>query len=582
MGQAAHSAAMFRFDEFELDVRSGELRRGGTLVKLQLQPFKVLAFLVAHAGQVVRRDEIRQHLWGQKTFVDYEQGLNYCIRQIRAALAEDAMKPRYVETCPRRGYRFIAPVVELSAPVRAVQERVMLAVLPLENLSADQEQEYLADGLTDEIITELGRTSPQRLGVIARTSAMQYKRTTKGIREISGELGVDYIVEGAVRRDGNRVRVTAQLIRVSDQTHVWAHGYERQLRDILLLQGELAAVIAAEVQVTLVPGEGSPPAPERRVNPEAYDAYLRGRYLWNRRAQDDLYRSLELFSIALEKDPDYAQAFAGIADTYLVLLDYHYIRPNEALALATAAAVNALRLDERLAEAHTSLGHAKLHALEWDEAERKFRTAIELAPGYPTAHFYYANLLTARGRFEESIAEARRALTLDPVSIVAEGNLGILLYYAGRYEEAAERCRKALDLDPGNARLYENFGRILLAKGASSESITALTRAVSLSNRGTRCLSSLGHALGATGSRDLAGEILGELSEIAKQRYVSAFDFALVHAGMHDHEQAIGWLERASEQRDPHLPFLKVDPRLASLHADPRFLALLRRVGLNP
>src|SRR6266568_4606060 len=242
-------AVKLGFEDFELDVQSGELRKSGVQVKLQVQPFKVLAFLVSRAGQVVTRQEICQHVWGGETFVDYEQGLNYCIRQIRAALGEDAAKPRYIDTYPRRGYRFLLPVVELPSSEAPSEDRVMLAVLPLENLSKDPEQEYFADGLTDDIITELGCLSPQRLGVIARTSAMQYKRTSKGIGQIGRELGVDYIVEGTVRRDGSRVRITAQLIRVSDQTHAWAHAYERQLQDVLLLQSELASAIAAEVQV---------------------------------------------------------------------------------------------------------------------------------------------------------------------------------------------------------------------------------------------------------------------------------------------------------------------------------------------
>jgi TolB-like protein/Tfp pilus assembly protein PilF len=582
MGRAADSAVKFGFDKFELDVRSGELRTDGKPVKLQLQPFKVLAFLVARAGQVVTRDEIRQHVWGGETFVDYQQGLNYCIREIRAALGEDATNPRFIETCPRRGYRFLIPVVELPSGKPQSEDRVMLAVLPLENLSGNQEQEYFADGLTDELITELGGLSPQRLGVIARTSSMQYKRTTKGIDQIGRELGVDYIVEGAVRRDGSRVRITAQLIRASDQTHVWAHSYERQLQDVLLLQSELASAIAAEVQVQLVPDSRSPAVSGRQVNPEAYEACLKARFFWNRRNRDDLYRALEFFSKSIEKDRDYAPAFAGLADTYLVLLDYRYIAPNEALALATAAAVNALRLDERLPDAHTSLAHAKMHALDWDGAEQEFRRAIQLGPGYAVAHFYYANFLLGRSRFDEAIAEAREAVKLDPVSMVAEANVAILYYNAGRYDEALESCRKALQMEPNLARPYDDLGRILLEKGLSSEAIAALEKAVSLSDRGARFVSSLGYGYGVTGRKDLAREILAELTERSKQRYVASSDFAFVNAGLGERDQAIYWLERACEERDSHLPGLAVDPRLATLHDDPRFKALLKRLGLRP
>src|SRR2546425_808575 len=286
MGRTVDSRVKFEFDNFELDIQSGELRRDRRPVKLQLQPFKVLALLVSRAGQVVTRTEICRHVWGGETFVDYEQGLNYCIRQIRTALGERERKV-YVETLPRRGYRFLAPVQELPFEEPGFAGRVTLAVLPLENLSGNQEQEYFADGLTDEIITVLGGLSPQRLGVIARTSAMQYKRTVKRIDQIGRELDVDYIIEGAVRRDGNRVRITAQLIRVGDQTHVWANSYERQLQDVLLLQSELAAAIAAEVQVQLVPDSRSPAVSWRRGDAAAYEACLKAPFFWNRRTRDD-------------------------------------------------------------------------------------------------------------------------------------------------------------------------------------------------------------------------------------------------------------------------------------------------------
>jgi len=575
----ADSAVRFGFEDFELDLRTGELRKSGTRVKLQIQPFKVLALLVAHGGQMVTREEICRHVWGGETFVNYEQGLNYCVRQIRAALGEDAVKPRYIETYPRRGYRFLIPVAELGAAESPAEHRVMLAVLPLENLSGNEEQEYLADGLTDDIITVLGGLFPERLGVIARTSAIQYKRTTKKIDQIGRELGVDYIVEGAVRREGDRVRITAQLIRASDQTHVWAETYDRLLQDVLLLQSELASAIAAEVKVQLVPQEG--PAISGRVNPEAYEAYLKARFLWNRRDRGDLYQALKYFSASIEKDRDYAPAFAGLADTYLTLLDYRYLPPGEALALAMAAAMNALRLDERLADAHTSLAHAKLHALDWSGAEMEFRRAIQLGSGYAVAHFYYANLLTCLGRFDEAITEAREAVRLDPVSMGTEANLAILYYSAGRYDEALESCRKAIQLEPNLARPYDDLGRILLEKGALSEAVAALEKAASLSGGGARFLSSLAYAYGVTGREEQAREILAKLTEMSKQRYVGSSDFALVNAGLGERDQAIYWLERACDERDAHVPFLHVDPRLASLRTDPRFEALVKRVGLK-
>lgn len=573
--------ARYAFGAFELDVERGELCKRGGQIKLQQQPFKVLALLVARAGQTVTRDEIRRHVWGGDTFVDYEQGLNYCIRQIRAALGEDTAKPGFIETHPRCGYRFLHPVVELPPGESKSEERIMLAVLPLENLSANQEQEYFADGLTDELITEVSNLSPLRLRVIARTSSMQYKRTSKGIGQIGRELGVDYIVEGSVRRDGNRVRITAQLIRVSDQTHVWARGYERELQDILLLQSEVAATIAGEVQVKLGAEPRLPADAERRVNPDAYEACLKARFLWSRRTRDDLYRALEMFSKSIERAPNYAPAFAGLADTYLVLLDHRQIAPHEALALATAAATNALRLDERLADAHTSLGHAKLHELEWDAAEREFRRAIQLNPGYAQAHFYYASLLCGRGCFDQGVAAAREALKLDPVSTAAEARLARLLYIAGRVEEALESNRRVMEMAPNLPIAYDDRGRMLLVKGAWPEAIMALEKAVALSHRSGRYLASLGYALGVTGRVDLARAILAELTAASPQQHVASFDLALVYAGLDERDQSISWLERAFTERDSHLPLLGVDPRLASLLTEPRFEALLKSVGLS-
>jgi TolB-like protein/tetratricopeptide (TPR) repeat protein len=580
MGPTADSGAKFKFHNFELDIRSGELRRDGRIVKLQLQPFKVLALLVSRAGQVITRGEICRHVWGKDTFVDYEQGLNYCIRQIRAALGGEEAKI-YVETLPRRGYRFLVPVQESSFDEPWFARRLTLAVLPLENLSGNQEHEYFADGLTEEIITMLSSLSPEQLGVIARTSAMQYKRTTKRIDQIGRELDADYIVEGAVRRDGNKVRITAQLIRVTDQTHVWANSYERQLKDVLVLQSELASAIATAVEVQLDAMPKSGLLSKRLVDPGAYEACLRARFYWNRRMREDLYRALELFAGSIEKDPQYAPAFAGLADTYLVLLDYRYIAPREGLAMATAAAVNALRLDDRLADAHTSLAHARFHSLDWEGAERGFQRAIQIGSGYSLAHFYHANFLCARGHFEDAIAEAREAVRLDPLSMMAKSNLAGLYYVAGQYDEALNICRKALQLDPHLARGYEDLGRILLQKHAWSEAIEALEKAVFLSDRSARFLSGLAYGYGVAGRKELAREILVELTEVSKQRYIASSDFALVHAGLGECDQAIQWLEKAYEERDSHAPFLHVDPRLASLRENVRFQSLLKDAGLS-
>jgi TolB-like protein/Tfp pilus assembly protein PilF len=569
----------YQFDEFRLDSSGRVLTLKARAIPLAPKLGGALLVLIEKAGSVVGKEELLRKVWAGE-FVE-EGSVARTISLLRNILESNGSGGEYIVTVPKRGYRFVAEVSAVDISETRPGEKLMLAVLPFANVSPDPKQEFFSDGLTDEMIVQLGRTNPKKLGVIARTSAMRYKRTTKGVDQIGRELGVDYVIEGTVRRDGRRVRITAQLIRVRDQTQVWADSYERELQDVLILQSELASAIARAVEVQLAMPIRSPAASDRRVDPDAYEACLKARFFWNRRTREDLYRALEFFALSIEKDSNYAPAFAGLADTYLVLLDYRYISPNEALAMATAAAVNALRLDPLLADAHTSLAHAKLHALDWRGSEQEFRRAIELGPGYAVAHFYYANFLTARNRFEEAIAEAREAVRLDPVSMVAETNLAILYCNAGRHDEALATCQKALEMEPNLARPYDDLGRILLEKGNFSEAIAALKRAVSLSNRSARCLSSLGYGYGVTRQLNHAREILAELEGMSKQGYVASSDFAIVHAGLGERDRAIAWLERAREERDSHLPHLNVDPRLADLRGEPRFKTLLKRVGLK-
>src|SRR5712691_3522505 len=398
---------VFEFGSFQLDVATSELRRDGKPVRLQPQPVKVLALLAAHAGALVTREEIRAQIWSGDTFVDFEQGLNYCIAQIRTALGDNAKSPQYVETLQRRGYRFVASVRDGKAAADAAG-KILLAVLPFENLSGDDDQEYFSDGLTEEMITELGRVNPQRLGVIARTSAMRYKGRTRSIDAIARDLGVAYILEGSVRRGVDRVRVTAQLIQASDQSNVWSDAFDRHLGDMLALQSELAAAIAQAIRVRLVPAEEKRRAARRPIDSTAYERYLKGRYLWNRRTRESLGESVRCFEQAIEHHIDYAAAYAGLADVHLTQLDYNYLLPRDAFSLANRAVLEALRLDDTLADPHTSLRHLRLHEFNWRAAEQEFSRAIELNPSYATAHYYYGNLLAALGRTDEAIAEGRR------------------------------------------------------------------------------------------------------------------------------------------------------------------------------
>jgi TolB-like protein/Tfp pilus assembly protein PilF len=562
-----------RFGNFQLDLQSGELRRGAARISLQPQPFRVLSLLAAHAGRLVSREEIREQVWPRDTFVDFEQGLNYCIKQIREALGDDARSPRFIETRPRLGYRFIANV---EPPAPAASERLMLAVLPFDDLSGDEQQEFFADGLTEEMIAQLSRLNADRLGVIARTSTMRYKRTDKSIDVISRELGVSYVLEGSVRRAGRRVRVTAQLIQSSDQSHVWADSYERNLDDMLDLQCEVARAIAQEIQVKLTPNEQARLARRRPVSPEAHDAYLRGCYFWNKRTRDSLAKSVASYQHAIALDSQYAAAHAGLADCYLRQLDSNYLSPHEALPLASASARRALEIDDSLAEAHTSLGHHAFHEFDWAASERSFTRAIELNAGYVTAHYYYANFLVAMGRPDEGVVEAHRAIELDPVAIPVLLNGAFVFHLARRHGEARALAERALELDPDFIHVHHHLGLVHEQMGSHPEAIAAFTRAL---GRGPGTVASLGRVYGLAGMRAEALKCLNELEERSANEYVSPYDIALVAAGLGDLDLAFTWLEKAFAERSSGLAFLKSDPRLDALHGDERFAALARRMN---
>jgi len=465
-------------------------------------------------------------------------------------------------------------------PAPAAMERLMMVVLPFENLSGGKKHDYFSEGMTEEMITRLARLNPERLGVIARTSAMQYKSTDKSVRQIGVELGVSHVLEGSVRRSGNRVRTAVQLVQVSDESHLWAESYERNLGDLLTLQFEVAEAVSKEVQIKLAPQEQERLASAGTVNPQAYEAYLKGRYLLNRRTLEALQKSLQYFKKSIEHDPHYAVAFAGLADSYLTHHDMGHLPPREATTKAKAAARKALEMDATLAEAHTSLGHAHFHEFNWLAADRDLKRAIKLNPNYANAHFYYANYLIAVGRKSEAIAEARCAKTLDPVSLPAGANLASILFLAGQYAEAVEESSRVLEIDSTFARAYEGLGRAYEQQGMYPQAIAAFEKAVECSKRSSRDLAQLGHAFALAGKQKDALKLLQELKELSKKEYVSPFSFVLVFAGLGNTSQALAWLEKAYKTRDGALPFLNVNPRLAPLHSDSHFQDLLRRLHL--
>jgi TolB-like protein/DNA-binding winged helix-turn-helix (wHTH) protein/Tfp pilus assembly protein PilF len=635
-----HLRGRLRFGIFELDIRTGELRKHGFRVHLQEQPFQLLAMLVEHPGEVVTREELQKKLWPADTFVDFDHGLNKAISKLREALGDSAESPRFVETVARRGYRFLADVKvaeedhvripELPAqpdtgagsrsrpdhadkpgmpkgllsslawkisalvalllvtslaawkirswnrPSSAIRS---LAVLPLESLSSDASQDYFADGMTDELISDLGQISALR--VISRTSVMTYKHAHKPLPQIARELNVDAVVEGTVLRSGDQVRITAQLIEASTDKHLWSQSYEGELRDTLALQNQVARAIADQIRINLNPQEQAALKTVRVVNPQAYESYLKGRYFWNKRTADGLKVALAYFRQAIDEDPNYAQAYSGLADTYALLGDWQYavMTPKEALPKAKAEATKALELDSTLGEAHNSLAFC-LDGFDWDfdSAGKEFRQAIELNPGYATAHHWYAWHLSLLGRYDEAIPEMRRAESLDPLSLIINADLAELLVLAHSYDESIEQSRKTIEMDPNFAFAHIQLAQAYLAKHRNEEAVAELEKAVQLSAGSPTSQANLARAYVAVGKRSEAQKLLSDLKKRSTPSSSYAAEISVIYAALGDANQAMNWLEKGYEER--FNPGVLLRPGFDPLRSDPRFEDLVRRIGL--
>jgi TolB-like protein/DNA-binding winged helix-turn-helix (wHTH) protein/Tfp pilus assembly protein PilF len=629
-----------RFGVFELDLRAGELRKHGLRIRLQEQPFQVLAMLAEHSGEVITREELQKTLWPADTFVDFDHGLNKAINKIRIALGDSAESPRFVETVARRGYRFIAEVKDADAsavlspelatqpqpgeashyhqdyastfgkpnylrPSRARKISVFvllvllaflgawmlrsknhdasvirsLAVLPLESLSSEASQDYFADGMTDELISDLGQIGALR--VISRTSVMAYKHTRKPLPQIARELNVDAVVEGTVLRSGDQVRITAQLIEAASDKHLWSQSYEGELRDTLALQNRVARAIADQIRINLNPQEQAALETAQIVNPQAYESYLKGRYFWNKRTADGLKVALAYFNQAIEEDPKYAQAYSGLADTYALLGDWQYavMPPKEALPKAKAAAIKALELNNSLGEAHNSLAFV-LDGFDWDldAGEKEFRHAIELNPGYATAHHWYAWHLSLLGRYDEAIVEMRKAENLDPLSLIINADLAELLVLAHSYDESIRQSFKTIEMDPNFAMAHNQLAQAYLEKHMYAEAVAELKKAVQLSAGSPSCIANLARAYAASGKRNEAIKLLSDLKKRSNLTYSYGPEIATIYASLGDRDQAMNWLEKAYEER--FNPGVLLRPGFDTLRSDPRFEDLTRRVGL--
>jgi TolB-like protein len=578
MQESAQFRRTVKFGVFEADLAARELRKNGTKIRLQDQPFQVLALLLENSGRVITREELRQKLWPADTFVDFDNGLNTCINKIREALCDSAEKPRYVETLPRRGYRFLSSVDGIGEALPKSPGPIeSIAVLPLENLTHDPDQEYFADGLTEALITNLAKISALR--VVSRTSAMHYKNVHEPLPRIARELGVDAVVEGTVLRSGKRLRISAQLVDARTDSHLWAEVYDRDSRDVLALQSEVTQAIVREIQVKLTPKEQAKLARVRLVDPEAYEAYLKGRYHWNKRSGPGIRKGVGYFQQAIEKDPTYAAAYAGLADSAGIAGLWAFVSPEEGCGRAKAAARKSLEIEES-AEAHASLGWAIIH-YDFDtiSAEKEFQRAIELDPRYPSAHQWYAHYFGYMNRWDQALQEATHALQLDPLSLIINVTYAACFWLTHQWDRAAEHCRKALELDPNFITLRWLLANAYEGKGMHQEAISERKWAVEHSDAAPTFLVELAASYAAAGKRDEAVRTLQELSDISKEQYVSPYWLALVHAALKETDETFRLLDRAYSERSGRLAWVKMDPRLDNLRTYRRFADLLRRMN---
>jgi TolB-like protein/DNA-binding winged helix-turn-helix (wHTH) protein/Tfp pilus assembly protein PilF len=664
-----------RFGTFEVSLQSGEVRKAGVRIRVQQQPLKLLEALLEHPGKVITREELRSRVWPNESFGDFDQAVNIAIAKLRSALGDSAENPRYIETLPKRGYRFIAevsfvdadgrirrpdsasvdstgtepghrlegngmagppepelghqlqgnglavpPVTERGPQIQGTGLAVSpkrrlrltgrgivalalvlslailcvlfvrsrghrsaairsLAVLPLENLSGDAAQSYFSDGMTDELITDLAQISALR--VISRTSVMTYKGAHKTLPQIARELNVDAVVEGTVLRAGDRVRITAQLIDASTDKHIWSQSYEGDLRDTLALQDQVARAIAEQIQINLTPREQAALKSVRVVNPESYESYLKGRYFWNKRTADGLRVALAYFNQAAEEDPNYAQAYSGLADTYALLGDWQYavMTPKEAFPKAKTAALKAVELDSSLGEAHNSLAFV-LEGFDWnlDSGGKEFRRAIELNPGYATAHHWYAGHLALLGQYDEAIVEMKKAESLDPLSLIINSDLAELLVLAHSYDEAIAQSRKTIEMDPNFAMAHNQLAQAYLQKHMYDQAIAELQNAVQLSGGSPTCIANLARAYSLSGKRSEAMKLLNDLKSSSTAKSSHASEVAAIYASLGDKDEAMNWLEKGYAER--FNPGVLIRPAFDPLRTDPRFQDLVHRVGL--
>jgi len=628
--EPSRHTSVVRFGTYEIALHSGELRKAGVRIRVQQQPLRLLEILLEHPGEVVTREELRSRIWPNENFGDFDQAVNVAIAKLRGALGDSADNPRYIETLPRRGYRFIADVAVVNRPIdkmefvhagassgkedraplevagKAAPKRLpwqhawktlglalvllilivwifrwrsrppgnvlssssvrSLAVLPLENLSSNSE-DYFADGMTDELITDLAQISALR--VISRTSVMPYKGVRKPLPQIARELNVDAVVEGTVLHSGKQVRITAQLIRAPADKHLWAQSYEGDVSDTLALQKKVARAIVEQIRIKLTPQEDAVLENVKVVNPEAYENYLKGRYFWNKRTADGLKKATYYFNRAIEGDPNYSLPYTGLADIHQL---------SDHPQLAREEVQKALDLDDQLPEAHNSLARLLyLFNRDWEGADREFKRALELDHNYAPAHHWYSMYLAVEGRKEQALAEAEKASELDPLSPVVGANLAKILQEAGQNDKAIEQAKKTLDLEPDSAVTHAVLGVVYQDKRMYAEAITEYKRALQLGGPPGEIRGLLGYAYAVSGNRTDAEKIIAELKALWPRHTHAALDLAVVFSGLGNKENALYWLEKAQEMHVSDLIGIRQDSHFVEVRSDPRFQALVQR-----
>ncbi|MGD0157291.1 MAG: winged helix-turn-helix domain-containing protein [Terracidiphilus sp.] len=573
---------VLKFDRYELDPAAYELRRRGRPVRLERLPMELLLLLVERRGALVTREEIATQLWAPDLFRDLDNGIHTAIRKVRQALNDSAERPAFVQTVSGKGYRFVAPVAIVTdrSPSSANQS-IAVAVLPFENLTGDASQEYLSEGLTEETIAALGNLAPERLTVIARTSVMRYKRTRKTVGEIASELGVDYLLESTFRRDERAVRITSRLVRARDQAQVWSGNYDRDWRSVLQLQEELGKAIAQHVELRFTAERSISHARQTTADPDAYDLYLRGKHYWNQIRPTALRRAIECFEAAVSKDPSFALAWSGLADTYAVLPVTSDGDPAEFWSKARHAADEAMRLQGKLAESCASSGAVSFW-LDWDwsRAEQELRGAVLLNPSCVSGYRYLAHVLSNFGRHSEALAVMANACRVDPLSPALHAISGQLFFQARRFEEAEDRARHSLALNTDFWLAHLILGKVYEQTHRAAAALTEFDTAFRLSEGNTEALSLKGYTMAQMGRRTEAEQVMRTLLETARTRFVPPYNIALVCAGLGDSGTAYEWLEKARLIRDVHMVFLTVEPKWDTFRRQPSFQSLMQRCGL--